>query len=57
MQASSEPVSAPFDFRSDAWLFDPAIQGPMHARLAAECGTDTAEVRAAVLPQAPPPPA
>ena len=49
MQATSEPVSAPFDFRSDGWLFDPAIQGPMHAHLAAECGMDTAEVRAAVL--------
>ena len=49
MQAMSEPVSAPFDFRSDAWLFDPAIQGPMQARLAAECGADAVEVGGAVL--------
>ena len=48
MQPVSEAVSAPwFDFRSDAWLFDAAVQGPMHARLAAECGTDAAAVRAA----------
>ena len=47
MRATPEPVSAPsFDFRSDAWLFDAAVQGPTHARLAAECGTDAAAVRA-----------
>ena len=49
MQARSEAVSAPFDFRSDAWLYDPAIQGVVEARLAAEFGADAVEVGGAVL--------
>ena len=49
MQARSEGVSAPFDFRSDAWLYDPAIQGAVEARLAAEYGADAVEVGGAVL--------
>ena len=49
MQAMSEAVSAPFDFRSDAWLYDPAIQGVVEARLAAEYGADAVEVGGAVL--------